>query len=982
MVSMVLAADQHRLKRNGRTGLENIAHHVRPNYNIERRLLTGLQHYSPPQYFPDLPRSYRKGRPRSLSTPPYAVQMEPLIHYSQRDPYYDTNILSSNTDYGENEKEDPIDRGGKGGTIYIPNKPFIKVVEKPIYIKEPEPIIEIIIKESNVTLPPPPTEPPLPIPKKKKEEVQVFYVKYKKNPGGYGKDAVIYDKPIPAISPVIPEEEEEPEPEEEWKESKPGYDHYNEIPQPRPPSTTLRTIIKPDSETYHSPGGDIKVTFGKEGFDYSKRSSKPDDYPGQRPENHSGQQPRALQLTSFSDVYFRRPEPTYQNANQFASEPRQAQPYRPFNNPPPPLSGGHYSAPPPPFFPQPKHPFQSPTNVKTFNSPPYKSSFPTFSHTISHPPPPQFQSHRQNFSQHSKQHIHFGEVPVPAQRKPVPYTPFENIRPSQPSPVLPSSHHFGNYQSDIKLARPTTNYPSAQQLPQIKQNIQLNTESRYPPQQQSPAVQSQHNEHRFKSVSDHRPDVTHFKNQQSDTEFHKQISPDQIRQLQQQHGQNHYQLEQSRISNQGANIETIRNALPPGGELIHSIPKYEQHLLVNPSPGTPQALPLVSQRQQSANSFIRNKPQDDSNQSNTRSNAIRQNGFNQPGISGTDNISPVRQPVSYNSTPRIYISTTESTTTTKEPEKTSTKDPKILEAQLPDEVPEELRQQLLSSGILNNADISILDYDKVGDIPLSALPPEQLANFYSAGGAQQLASAGSESVYRLSQPDSEKNVKNGELEAEASETNEVRTKPDGKQPDSETSRTDTYIPEAFLSDNTKEVDPLLNDSSYNRYLPLRISGSQFPLDVANLKGREISDVVVLAPVTDDLSASDKSIEIKSENYLDLIENSHLRKLLENTTSENYKTYLQSEKNTTPSKQSVILLVTRAGATSKEKEIFMFDVATGTANKLSGELSSAFVEVAEANSPNEDPTATTAETETLSANLEHSKRTDTKTSTPE
>lgn len=57
----------------------------------------------------------------------------------------------------------------------------------------------------------------------------------------------------------------------------------------------------------------------------------------------------------------------------------------------------------------------------------------------------------------------------------------------------------------------------------------------------------------------------------------------------------------------------------------------------------------------------------------------------------------------------------------------------MLEAQLPDEVPDDLRQQLLSSGILNNADISILDYDKVGDIPLSALPPDQLANFYGAG---------------------------------------------------------------------------------------------------------------------------------------------------------------------------------------------------------------------------------------------------------
>lgn len=45
----------------------------------------------------------------------------------------------------------------------------------------PEPIIEIIIKESNETLP---GQPPIILPqpqKKKKEEVQVFYVKYQKN---------------------------------------------------------------------------------------------------------------------------------------------------------------------------------------------------------------------------------------------------------------------------------------------------------------------------------------------------------------------------------------------------------------------------------------------------------------------------------------------------------------------------------------------------------------------------------------------------------------------------------------------------------------------------------------------------------------------------------------------------------------------------------------------------------------------------------
>lgn len=40
---------------------------------------------------------------------------------------------------------------------------------------------------------------------------------------------------------------------------------------------------------------------------------------------------------------------------------------------------------------------------------------------------------------------------------------------------------------------------------------------------------------------------------------------------------------------------------------------------------------------------------------------------------------------------------------------------------------------------------------------------------------------------------------------------------------------------------------------------------------------------------------------------------------------------------------------RTQSTSNEKEIFMYDIATKTVNKLSGELSSAFVDAAETNS---------------------------------
>lgn len=65
--------------------------------------------------------------------------------------------------------------------------------QQPQYLEAPEPIIEIIIKESNESLPGA-TALPLQAPKKKqKEEVQVFYVKYNKDK----ERGLVIDDPIP-----------------------------------------------------------------------------------------------------------------------------------------------------------------------------------------------------------------------------------------------------------------------------------------------------------------------------------------------------------------------------------------------------------------------------------------------------------------------------------------------------------------------------------------------------------------------------------------------------------------------------------------------------------------------------------------------------------------------------------------------------------------------------------------------------------------
>ncbi|KAL1513664.1 hypothetical protein ABEB36_003048 [Hypothenemus hampei] len=921
LIALVQSAadDSHSSKKKGKRQLDyTLSQPYSASHSLEfgRRISNG-PHYSPTQYYPGPPRPYRKDPSQALT---------------------DSNHLA-----------DPIDRGSNVDTIYIPHKPLIKVIEKPVYIKEPEPIIEIIIKESNVTLPPPPTEAPLLPQKKKKEEVQVFYVKYKKNPNGYGKDAVIYDKPVPAISPAIPEE---PEPEEEWREQPAGYGGYsNEVTEAPKPSTTLRTIIKPDSEVYHSPGNNVKVTFGKEGFDYDKRSSKAEEYPG--PIRTQDQFPRARQLTSFSDVYFKRPVNNYPplSSNEYRTEIRPPQPYRPFSNfPPIPPSNQYNSRPPnreintrplPPFFlPPPKfaHQFSKPNPTSNQSS---RSSFPNFSHTISHPPPPNFQSQLKS------------EVLPPNQRKPVPYTPFENLRPSSPSfaqpPVNPQHHHSFN-------SRPSPTQPTAihhqtlPKLPHVGPNIQFRPETRFNSQPTAGLAPN--------NLQVNKPYSTII--DQSITSQNVPQIPQRQEQIQQHRPLHHQQIEN--VNDQKQFYEHLRgneNFIPPGGQLVQSLPKFEQHLIEDPATGQrTETFPKDSFRSYTSQPKVDKKDNNEPQQQFIQTSNFKQStgDYNNQHFNSYEQASTIRVS-STQTTPRP-------TTTTKASEHstTTTKDPKILEAQLPDEVPDDLRQHLLSSGILNNADISILDYDKVGDIPLSALPPDQLANFYNAGGAQQLATAGSETSPQVAALTSRKDE---QMSSQESQVKEVALKPDVNSvemkivkynADSDSGR---EIEKSYISETAKRVDPVaLNDNTYNRYLPIKVNGTQFPIpDVPALKNKPISSVVVLAPIHYDFSANRENRRSGFEDDIEILQNEPLKKLLNNPTKENYNKFLDNEQSLSVSKQAVVLLVTSPDdSEGNDKEIYMYDITNKSLNKLSGELSSAFVDAAEANSGENESSA--------------------------
>uniref|UniRef100_A0A182NJ24 Uncharacterized protein n=1 Tax=Anopheles dirus TaxID=7168 RepID=A0A182NJ24_9DIPT len=343
---------------------------------------------------------------------------------------------------------------------------------------------------------------------------------------------------------------------------------------------------------------------------------------------------------------------------------------------------------------------------------------------------------------------------------------------------------------------------------------------------------------------------------------------------------------------------------------------------------------------------------------------------------------------------------------------------------LPDEVPDDLREQLLSSGILENADISVLDYDKIGETALENLPPEHLANFFNAGGGSQLA--GSNNVLSVLKPNGDKladkfitknyDVKDkherdryeitkqnqqGEIVTLAEEEEDqptIVTMPERQNVDLKVVRfdssnqrnvTDRYIKQdstilssVDVTTSGEDENGGAADQAFNRYLPLKINGAQFPIpDAAELRGRKIASVVVLAPVDNGATAagtitkSEESEESTSSDFLinaeddatveqdqqqsrferdvlldskkiKFIAGEALKQLIKKPSRENFRRWLDREGKTDVDLQSVVLLVTRND--DGEQEIFMYDIGTKGVTHLSGELSAAFVQVAEEN----------------------------------
>ncbi|KAG5677914.1 hypothetical protein PVAND_007630 [Polypedilum vanderplanki] len=378
----------------------------------------------------------------------------------------------------------------------------------------------------------------------------------------------------------------------------------------------------------------------------------------------------------------------------------------------------------------------------------------------------------------------------------------------------------------------------------------------------------------------------------------------------------------------------------------------------------------VQQQQQQhgsvSNHFSQVFPQIDNQQKQfTTQSFVELNGRNNNNF-----ITESRAPSSIAPTPSTVAPTTarkvvSSTTTTSQPKVSSTTNKPPAYFDLPDEIPDDLRKQLEESGVLENAQISILDYDKIGDTSLQDLPPEHLANFFSAGGGAQIGA--SNKVISVLKPNGESVDDKVEVLQNNRDVAKLLSNA-GKLPvkkedvslkvvkfDMQSHRNS---PEQYIQQDAKVLPTTNHNQNYSRYLPIKINSAHFPIpDAEELRGKKISSVVVLAPVSqDEENNNDEGHQEDRDAFeakqIKFLTGEILKNLIKKPSSENFKKWLEREQKTNPDLQSVVLLVTKDNLTN-EQEIYMYDIATKSVSRLSGELSSKFVNVAEENAAAQD-----------------------------
>jgi kinesin family protein 13 len=368
-------------------------------------------------------------------------------------------------------------------------------------------------------------------------------------------------------------------------------------------------------------------------------------------------------------------------------------------------------------------------------------------------------------------------------------------RPQQIAPPRPQ-HNFQQQQQLPPLNRPPIQFNASPQFPPNSQQFPphqgppVNFKPEIKSTQPVAHAQPLHQHNQFAA----QQEDARFHHQQPNNIFQgglvEQAAPNlagsrppQFHQAQQQQAQHHHQptfhsQEDARFHHQQQNF--IQQSFGTDVQVSSSVPKFEHHItetvnapvFFNPTAVDMERIqheknigPLVgnighlnvaqqpkiiapesqhrfavNQQQHGSvsNHFSQVFPQIDNRQQQqqqfTTQSFAELNGRNNHNHFITESRAPSSTSVTPSTTP---VSTTvrkvvSSTTTTAEPQTSTTKKPPAY-FDLPDEIPDDLRKQLEESGVLENAHISILDYDKIGDTSLQDLPAEHLANFFNAG---------------------------------------------------------------------------------------------------------------------------------------------------------------------------------------------------------------------------------------------------------
>ncbi|KAL7048914.1 hypothetical protein ACKWTF_003531 [Chironomus riparius] len=632
---------------------------------------------------------------------------------------------------------------------------------------------------------------------------------------------------------------------------------------------------------------------------------------------------------------------------------------------------------------------QKPFNYHAFPTQPQQTRFPP--NQQNHNPPqfhqnqPQFQQNQPQFQQNPNIQHHQGPPQRPPQHlgprpngipPPPPqsniHNPSQQLLPFNRPPVQFNAPQFP--QQQLPLHQPPQNFKPEQTRPQVHHSQPLHQHNQFAAQQNAAVQhnihqqQQSHNPNVFQgglveqaapNLSQSRP---HFNQPQFQTQDDVQFHQQQNKFIQSAFGATDVQVSSSVPKYEHHITETVnppvffhskavdmekinaeKNIGPLAGNIGHlqvtQQPKLiaaEQHHRFNVNP-----------QGSVSNHFSQVFQQSDNNQQQYQS-------VNYVNLDPRNNFSPEhRAQPAIKPTTTIRPTTTQQTTTERS---TTTKKPSAY-FDLPDEIPDDLRKQLEESGVLENAQISILDYDKIGETPLQDLPPEHLANFFSAGGGAQIGA--SNKVISVLKPNGES--VDDKIEALQGNKDVAKLLSNaGKLPSKKEDvnlKVVTYDAQSNVEKYVQKdamILPTMNiKQNFSRYLPIKINGAHFPIpDVEELRGKKISSVVVLAPVSQDNEEIRFERNVLENKHIKFLSGDIFKNVIKKPSSENFKKWLEKEQKSNPDSQSVVLLVTK-DSTTNEQQIFMYDIPTKSVNRLSGELSSKFVDVAEDNANAED-----------------------------